>query len=642
MRRAIIIIVAIAVVAVSAFFIWRSRQTAVAGPVEFDVVREAAVARGTLASTVSATGSIEPEALVSLSFGSGGTVQNVLVARNQRVEAGTLLATLDADELALAVQQAEDALRIQELTLAQRRDAQPPASQVAASQADIDSAQANLTIAEANAEGSQADIASARANLAIAQANYDGALADVDSARTNLTIAQANGRAAQLGIESAEANLNVTQSNVSAAQASVNAAQASRNQVLAGGATQAEIAAARADVLAAEQQQQAAQDFYDDVFTCYTQPDGFEACPKEALQDSATTQLNIANASLEAARSRLANLQSGVRSQDIAVADANIASSQAQVTTAQNNVTVAEIAVNNARTQAEASSGQVQVAQANVRRAEASARALQGQIAVAQANVDRAEASARALAGQVEVARANVARAQAAYDTLFEPATEQEIAILEAQVAQARTSLESAQLRLEQSRIVAPIGGVVASVQIATGEQASPGAPVFTILNAEAYHLEVNVDEIDIELLAVNQPANITLDAIEGRTLQGFVSDIAPVAAAGTGVVTYLVTVNITDDGGVDLRAGLTATANIVVNEVDDVLVVPNWAVRVNRETGEAFVNVQRAAGTFEEVTVQTGLRNEQFSEVLAGLEEGDTVVITNQREAFSIFGGGN
>ena len=63
--------------------------------------------------------------------------------------------------------------------------------------------------------------------------------------------------------------------------------------------------------------------------------------------------------------------------------------------------------------------------------------------------------------------------------------------------------------------------------------------------------------------------------------------------------------------------------------------------VRLNRETGEAFVLVRRADGTVEEVVVETGLRNESASEVLSGLNEGDVVVLTNEREGLNFFGGG-
>jgi HlyD family secretion protein len=76
------------------------------------------------------------------------------------------------------------------------------------------------------------------------------------------------------------------------------------------------------------------------------------------------------------------------------------------------------------------------------------------------------------------------------------------------------------------------------------------------------------------------------------------------------------------------------------VEEIADALIVPNWAIRLDRETGEAFVNRLAAGDVVEEVVIETGLRNEQFSEVLSGLNEGDTVVVTNEREGFSLFGG--
>ena len=67
---------------------------------------------------------------------------------------------------------------------------------------------------------------------------------------------------------------------------------------------------------------------------------------------------------------------------------------------------------------------------------------------------------------------------------------------------------------------------------------------------------------------------------------------------------------------------------------------MPNWAVRLNRETGQAFVQIKQPDGTVAEVSVETGLRNELVSEVVSGLDEGDVVVVTDERETFSFFGG--
>ena len=213
------------------------------------------------------------------------------------------------------------------------------------------------------------------------------------------------------------------------------------------------------------------------------------------------------------------------------------------------------------------------------------------------------------------------------------------MAILDAQIASAQTSLAVAQLRLDQSIIVAPIDGTVASVLINAGEQASPGAPAITVVNEDAFHINVNVDEIDIDQISVGQDVEVSLDALQDTVLTGTIAEISPTSASAGGVVTYLVTINIVADEGVTLRPGMSANASIVVEEVDNVLIVPNWAIRLDRETGNAYVLQKMADGTTSETIVETGLRNEQFSEVLSGLQAGDVVVVTSERQAFSFFG---
>ncbi|MGD2078062.1 MAG: efflux RND transporter periplasmic adaptor subunit [Chloroflexota bacterium] len=517
MRRTIIILViVIIIIGAGAFVI--SRQQA-SQDQELEVIREAEIARDQIAATVNAAGTTEPEALVTLSFRAGGNIQSVNVIRGQQVSSGDVLATLDTGELALTVQQAQDSVDIQELTLQQALNSAP-------SQATLDSAQA-----------------------------------DIDAAEANLAIAQAN---------------------VSSAEASVAQAQAQRAQLLAG-ATPGQIAAAESQVTSANTQLTIAQDTYDQVTRCanITLPTGEdrEVCPGLGVpEEQARANLASAQAAVEAAEANLADVQSGPRAADLQAANAAIAAAEAQLESAQGNVQVAE---------------------------------------------------------------ANLARAQAAYDRLLEGPTADDIAILEAQVDAAETNLGLAQLRLEQAMIMAPMDGRIASLQVKEGEQATPGAPAITLIDEGAYHIEVSVDEIDIDQIAEGQPVEITLDALPDTVLDGVISEIAPTAlTSGAGVVTYLVTINI-DPGDIALRPGMTANATIITDLLDDVLIVPNWAIRLDRETGEALVNRETASGTFEEVPIVTGLRNEQFSEVISGLEEGDVVVVTNEREGLGAFFGG-
>ncbi len=519
LRNILIVLLVVVLVGAGAFFLMQRRQAA-AEP-QFEVLREATVARDRITSTVNATGALEPETLVTLTFGLGGTVTDVAAVRGQQVAAGDVLAQLDTSELALSVQQAEDALRIQELTLAQRVEAEPSPAQLASSQADIQAAEANVQVAQANLTG---------------------------------------------------------------ARAGLQQAQAQRAQLLEG-ATPGQIAAAESQVAAARQQQKQAQEAYNKTIECVTfTPPGSnqedKICPGlGAPEEQARAALEAATLNLQAAEAQLADLQNPASAANIQGADAAIASAAAQVAAAEGNVAAAE---------------------------------------------------------------AQLARARAAADLLVEQPGPEEQAILQAQVDSAHTNLELAQLRLRQAQLIAPISGQVASVLIREGEQASPGAPAMTVLNEDAYHITVQVDEIDIDRVEVGQPVEVTLDALPDQPVQGTVSEIAPTSTSTSGVVTYLVTINLDDAAAADLRPGMSASASITVEEIDGVLVVPNWAIRLNRETGEAFVLIQRAGGAIEEVPVETGLRNEQFSEVLSGLSEGDVVVLTNERQGLSGFFGGN
>lgn len=512
MRR-IGIVVGIVLLLGVGYFVIRQQQQA-AEEAQPEILREAVVERGQVTATVNAVGSIEPESLVSLTFGLGGTIQQVNVVRGQTVVVGDVLATLNTDELALAVQQAEDALRIQELTLQQRLNSEPSAATLASAEADIAAAEANVSVAEAN---------------------------------------------------------------LASAEAAVLQAQAQKAQLLAG-PTPGQVAQAEANLAAAQQAQKNAEETHNQTLECFTPPGGGdEVCPAlGAPEEAARAALQSANASLAAAEAALQDVQTPARPADIQLADAAIANAQAGVQAAQGNVQAAE---------------------------------------------------------------ANLARAQAAYDRLLEPPSESEIAVMEAQVDAATTNLALAELRLAQSQIVAPIAGTVANVIVNEGEMATPGAPAITVVNEEAFHITVSVDEIDIDEIALGQEVEVTVDALPDTAVSGTIAEIAPTSATSGGVVTYLVTINIDSAQSDELRPGMSASASIVVDEVADVLTVPNWAIRLNRETGEAFVNLLQADGTIEEVVVETGLRNEQFSEVLSGLSADDTVVLTNDREGFNLFG---
>jgi HlyD family secretion protein len=149
----------------------------------------------------------------------------------------------------------------------------------------------------------------------------------------------------------------------------------------------------------------------------------------------------------------------------------------------------------------------------------------------------------------------------------------------------------------------------------------------------------MEVDEIDIGRIRQGQPAEISLDAFAEQTFAGTVTDIAPRPAEkeGDSIVTYEVTITLDPSGQpLNLLTGMTATAAIQTRQLKDVVVVPNRAIQIDRAgSGEPVVFVEKLDGQGQStrVEVELGSRNGSVTEVVAGLEEGDQVIIRQRLE---------
>lgn len=246
------------------------------------------------------------------------------------------------------------------------------------------------------------------------------------------------------------------------------------------------------------------------------------------------------------------------------------------------------------------------------------------QAEVARLQYEKLKAGARP--EQLEAARAQLAQAQATLARLQpDPLTVERTRL---QLEQARLQLEQARRRLEQATLVAPFDGTVIAVNIEVGQVVGAGIPGGAIVLADLsdLYLDLTVDEVDVVRLREGMPVAITLDALPGRTFQGHIESIAPAAAEAGGAATYRVRV-VLDERDPALRSGMSATVEIEVERRENVLLVPNAAVRRDRETGRAFVN--RVVGDrVEEVEIRLGAQGEAESEVLEGLREGDVVAL--------------
>jgi hypothetical protein len=111
------------------------------------------------------------------------------------------------------------------------------------------------------------------------------------------------------------------------------------------------------------------------------------------------------------------------------------------------------------------------------------------------------------------------------------------------------------------------------------------------------------------------------------------------VAATTGGIVNYAVRL-VLDRSDAPLRSGMSATADIAVAEARAVLLVPNWAIRRDRRTGQAYASL-KVGNQLVEVEIETGLRGENYTEARRGVNAGDIAAVTTARNQFNFFGAG-
>jgi multidrug resistance efflux pump len=206
-------------------------------------------------------------------------------------------------------------------------------------------------------------------------------------------------------------------------------------------------------------------------------------------------------------------------------------------------------------------------------------------------------------------------------------AKEASLRTAKANVEKAKASLAIAQQSLSDAYLKAPIAGIVASKGKQVGEQVAVTDQVFYLMGRGGLEIVANIPEIDIAKISVGDPAEVLLDAYGTDTrFKAVVSSIDPAETIVDGVATYRVKFDF-DQNEVQARSGMSAEVKITTDARSEVLAVPQRAV----VQGKGKVRVLRGE-VVEEREVSLGLRgSDGRTEVLSGLSEGDTIVISQQ-----------
>ncbi|MGQ9546695.1 MAG: efflux RND transporter periplasmic adaptor subunit [Dehalococcoidia bacterium] len=284
-----------------------------------------------------------------------------------------------------------------------------------------------------------------------------------------------------------------------------------------------------------------------------------------------------------------------------------------------NNVTKGQIL---ARLDAESLQLSVNTAELQVKIAEAQLDAAEEQYEIALIYLDKAGTPGMepkdVLKARVDIAKENL-----------------EMARLSLKIA--KNNLELAKLNLEKAEIVAPFDGVVADVTITEGKDISTAALAtqgISLVDTSKIEMHGYIDEIDVAMVKVGQAANITLDALPDIEIAGEVAFVSPTGTIRAGVISYEAIISL-EDPPEELRDGMTATAQVIIERRDNVLLVPNRAISGTRENPVVTVYKE---GSQEQREVTLGLTDGKYTEVLSGLEEGEYVIIPQSEKAPSLF----
>ena len=244
---------------------------------------------------------------------------------------------------------------------------------------------------------------------------------------------------------------------------------------------------------------------------------------------------------------------------------------------------------------------------------------------VSQSNLDDAKSALeqalnrqQAAQGQLVISRAKVSEAVA-------------------NVAQSRAAVENAEEDLANATIKAPIRATVLTRDVEIGSPVSSilnlganGTLVFTLGDIDRVFVRGKVDEADIGRVRIGQPASITTETFRDRVFQGRVTQISPIGVDKDNVTTFEVKVSI-DNPGKELKANMTANAEIILEEFPNSLLVPETAVFYDDRHNASVDRLDSSSRTGRtRVPVQVGVGNGTKMQVVRGIDAGDKVVLPN------------
>lgn len=256
-------------------------------------------------------------------------------------------------------------------------------------------------------------------------------------------------------------------------------------------------------------------------------------------------------------------------------------------------------------------------------------------------SLDQAKTSYSSSLRSLDAAKQRLEEARQSLADMEKGPDQVDISIQQNSISQRQSSLVSAQNRLNDARdalndylIKAPFDGIVVSVDGKIANQVTASTKLATLLT-QSKMATIPLNEVDIAKIKVGQKATVTFDAVSDLTIAGQVTQVDPIGTVSQGVVTYNVQVSFLSDDD-RIKPSMSASVSVATDVRTDVLTVPNGAIKnkivqilpnEKNPSSEAQSTGVASATPPESITVETGLANDQYTEIVSGVNEGDWIV---------------
>ena len=554
---------------------------------------------GDLTQTVSETGTIKPEKELDLNFAAAGRIAVVNVKIGDTVTGGTVLAELDKSDLLIKLKEAQARLSIAR-------------------------AQLSKLVSGASTE-----------DKAVAQANYESALKDLETTdvKTQEAVNQAEKDSQNINNSSSKAVSQARTTLDNAKKTYQKAIDNKQNSLITSLQNKLPVASTGLDAI-----NRYLLDV--DISGSFSKKNSSYLALTNTTYNSAKNLLNLAQSDVPTAANTEVSYQRAISALNESLRALTYCFSALESSIDSPNFTQTEIDAAKATISAQqtAVSAAITTLEANKQAWDDAVIAYETSVNAASAALDEAitktaNALTNALSNREQLmsaAQSRLSVAKAQLNKTLAKARVEDVMLEQGQVRQAEANVDLINNQISNNRIIAPNDGVITKIAYQAGEQAVPGQAVIGMIANNNFSIEIDVSETDIAKVKIGNKASVYLDAFgEDVEFEALVNFVEPAETIIQGVTYYKVKISFTPSGEREIKSGMTATAKIITDSRQNIVMIPARAV-----IEQANIKIVKTLKdqVVKENQVQLGMSGDNgLVEVISGVASGEEVITSTK-----------